>query len=43
MVFQETPSDILPLIAEIVQHIFEKEYIKANDAYLQMAIGNAAW
>jgi len=28
---------------EIVQMLVQREYINANDAYLRMAIGNAAW
>lgn len=28
---------------EIVQCMVQREYINANDAYLRMAIGNAAW
>lgn len=40
---QNTPDDILPSLVEIIQRMTEREYIKANDAYLRMAIGNAAW
>jgi len=36
-------DDILESLAEIVGFMLDKEYIKANDAYLEMAIGNAPW
>lgn len=35
--------DILRHLVIIVQHLLDREYVKANDTYLQMAIGNAAW
>ncbi|CAB4024512.1 pre-mRNA-splicing factor 18 isoform X2 [Paramuricea clavata] len=38
-----TPSDILDFLIEIVGALLEREYVKANDSYLQMAIGNAPW
>ncbi|KAB7506613.1 Pre-mRNA-splicing factor 18 [Armadillidium nasatum] len=37
------PEDILESLTEIVLHCLERDYVKANDAYLQMAIGNAPW
>eukprot|EP01103_Thecamoeba_quadrilineata_P004790 TRINITY_DN1463_c0_g2_i1.p1 TRINITY_DN1463_c0_g2~~TRINITY_DN1463_c0_g2_i1.p1 ORF type:complete len:332 (-),score=71.30 TRINITY_DN1463_c0_g2_i1:277-1272(-) len=37
------PDDMLNLIYEIVENIKKKEYVRANDAYLRMAIGNAPW
>ncbi|XP_042857171.1 pre-mRNA-splicing factor 18-like [Penaeus japonicus] len=37
------PDDIMECLTEIVQHCLERDYVKANDAYLQMAIGNAPW
>ncbi|MCL4140978.1 UNVERIFIED_CONTAM: hypothetical protein GTU68_042481, partial [Idotea baltica] len=38
------PEDILESLSEIVLHCcLERDYVKANDAYLQMAIGNAPW
>lgn len=37
------PEDILESLTEIVMHCLNKDYVKANDAYLQMAIGNAPW
>jgi pre-mRNA-splicing factor 18 len=36
-------DDILEALMEIVQFMLDKEYIRANDAYLEMAIGNAPW
>jgi len=36
-------QDILRHLVIIVKHMLDREYIKANDAYLQMAIGNAPW
>lgn len=35
--------DILNALTSIVQNLMEREYVKANDKYLQMAIGNAPW
>lgn len=35
--------DIRDALARIVQHLLQREYVKANDSYLQMAIGNAPW
>uniref|UniRef100_T1JC80 Pre-mRNA-splicing factor 18 n=1 Tax=Strigamia maritima TaxID=126957 RepID=T1JC80_STRMM len=37
------PEDILESLIAIVQFLLAREYVKANDAYLQMAIGNAPW
>ncbi|XP_046890757.1 pre-mRNA-splicing factor 18 isoform X1 [Hypomesus transpacificus] len=37
------PADIKESITDIIKFIMEREYVKANDAYLQMAIGNAPW
>lgn len=37
------PDDIMECLIEIVQHCLDRDYVKANDAYLQMAIGNAPW
>lgn len=36
-------SDILRHLVSIVRFLLQREYIKANDCYLQMAIGNAPW
>jgi len=35
--------DILNALVCIVEHMMEREYVKASDKYLQMAIGNAPW
>ncbi|XP_019871019.1 pre-mRNA-splicing factor 18 [Aethina tumida] len=37
------PEDILESLTEIVVHLLNRNYLKASDAYLQMAIGNAPW
>nr|XP_033813749.1 pre-mRNA-splicing factor 18 isoform X1 [Geotrypetes seraphini] len=37
------PADIKESITDIIQFMLQREYVKANDAYLQMAIGNAPW
>ncbi|XP_051725530.1 pre-mRNA-splicing factor 18 isoform X3 [Ctenopharyngodon idella] len=37
------PADIKESITDIIKFLLEREYVKANDAYLQMAIGNAPW
>ena len=37
------PEDILECLTEIVIYCLDGDYVKANDAYLQMAIGNAPW
>ncbi|ELU00714.1 hypothetical protein CAPTEDRAFT_157182 [Capitella teleta] len=39
----ELPSDLLECLADIVKHLLDRHYLKANDAYLEMAIGNAPW
>lgn len=39
----QVADDILRHLVKIVTHLLERNYIKANDAYLQMAIGNAPW
>lgn len=36
-------NDILRHLVIIIRYMLDREYIKANDAYLQMAIGNAPW
>ena len=36
-------SDILSALKPIFIHMMQQEYILATDAYLDMAIGNAAW
>lgn len=36
-------ADILSAMVDIVGHLIARNYIKANDSYLEMAIGNAPW
>uniref|UniRef100_A0A2P2HZQ6 Pre-mRNA-splicing factor 18 n=1 Tax=Hirondellea gigas TaxID=1518452 RepID=A0A2P2HZQ6_9CRUS len=36
-------DDILECLVEIVNHCLQRNYVGANDSYLQMAIGNAPW
>ncbi|XP_056000658.1 pre-mRNA-splicing factor 18-like isoform X1 [Ostrea edulis] len=36
-------EDILDAMVIIVHHLMQRDYLKANDAYLEMAIGNAPW
>ncbi|MFT7799326.1 pre-mRNA-splicing factor 18 isoform X2 [Arapaima gigas] len=36
-------ADIKESVTDIIKYMLEREYVKANDAYLQMAIGNAPW
>ncbi|KAJ1991347.1 hypothetical protein H4R33_001410 [Dimargaris cristalligena] len=40
---QRVESDIIDLIVEIARCLQAREYLQANEAYLQMSIGNAAW
>lgn len=35
--------DILKFLSQICIFLLQKEYVKANDRYLQMSIGNAPW
>ncbi|CRK94619.1 CLUMA_CG008119, isoform A, partial [Clunio marinus] len=37
------PDDIFDSLIEIIKKLLERDYIKASDAYLTMAIGNAPW
>lgn len=37
------PEDILDSLTDIVKHLLKRDYLKASDAYLTMAIGNAPW
>jgi pre-mRNA-splicing factor 18 len=37
------PDDIMTNMLEIVSHCKYREYVRANDAYVRLAIGNAAW
>lgn len=40
---KDLSSDILECLADIIRQLLDRHYIKANDAYLEMAIGNAPW
>lgn len=40
---RDTPVEMVPLLVEIAQFCACREYAKANDAYVRMSIGNAAW
>ena len=40
---QDMPPDVLRNMAEIVHHMQTRHYQKANDAYLRLSIGTAAW
>ncbi|PLW34940.1 hypothetical protein PCANC_19075 [Puccinia coronata f. sp. avenae] len=40
---RELAPDVLQAVAEIVHHMQTREYIRANDAYLRLSIGNAPW
>ncbi|ETN42689.1 uncharacterized protein HMPREF1541_01847 [Cyphellophora europaea CBS 101466] len=35
--------DLIPPLCEIVRFIQKRQYVKANDAYLTLSIGKAAW
>nr|XP_039250402.1 pre-mRNA-splicing factor 18-like [Styela clava] len=35
--------DILAYLTRIIKFVLDRDYVKANDVYLQMAIGNAPW
>lgn len=36
-------DDILTLVTELLGHCEDREYARAGDAYVRLAIGNAAW
>lgn len=40
---RELEADVLQALAEIVHWMQKREYLKANDAYLRLSIGNAPW
>jgi len=40
---RELPDDLLTSIYDIAQYLEKREYVKAHDCYLRMAIGNAPW
>lgn len=35
--------DVFPKVSEIVHHAQHRKYVTANDIYLRLSIGNAAW
>ena len=39
----ELPADILAHVTDIVSFMQQKEYVRANDTYLRLSIGNAPW
>lgn len=39
----ELPNDILSHVVDIVGFIQDREYVRANDTYLRLSIGNAPW
>ncbi|MES1903668.1 MAG: Pre-mRNA-splicing factor 18 [Paramarteilia canceri] len=36
-------SDIMVTLVKILKHLINRSYIEANNAYLELAIGNAPW
>lgn len=40
---QKIPEDIFDSLTQIIKKLLQRDYIKASDAYLEMAIGNAPW
>lgn len=40
---RQVPPDILPKLVDIVTFCRQGEFVLANDAYIKLAIGNAAW
>lgn len=40
---RDITDDILDCLVDIAGHLLRRNYLRANDAYLEMAIGNAAW
>ena len=40
---RDVPADILTNLVLIMKHCKDGEFVKANDAYILTAIGNAAW
>lgn len=40
---RQVPADILPKLVDIVTFCRQGEFVQANDAYIKLAIGNAAW
>lgn len=37
------PDDILDSMVKIVLNLIDRNYIRANEYFLEMAIGNAPW
>lgn len=40
---RSVPEDIAESLTEITRYMLDRDYIRASDSYLQMAIGNAPW
>jgi pre-mRNA-splicing factor 18 len=40
---RELEPDVLAAVAEITHYTQTREYLRANDAYLRLSIGNAPW
>lgn len=40
---QTLPADVLEHIVQISNYMQMREYVKANDVYLRLSIGNAPW
>ena len=42
-ILQSLPDDILDSLVKIFLQLIERNYIKANEHFLEMAIGNSPW
>lgn len=40
---QNLPADVLGRLGEIMHNMQIRQYQRANDSYLRLSIGNAAW
>lgn len=40
---RQLEPDVLQGLAEIVYYMQKREYLKSNDSYLRLSIGNAPW
>ena len=40
---QNCAKDVVAFLDKIVAFCYDREYVQANDMYLQLAIGNAPW
>lgn len=40
---QNIPDSVIEHLMEIVGFLQTKQYVKANDAYIRLSIGNAPW